>query len=209
MEIDRGLYIHFDGVDLAGKTTASQNFVQTVGGEWEIRRNRLSPENPIHRFADELRMQRIYDVEVVGHIYYAALMADIRSFQWPVKNTIQDSTIILRSIAHHTVAKTPRLPEMFTELLIEHPRFDASFVFTASLEARQERLAKQLRECPEKVSNHDRMCVDHPEEFLAMEACLIQTAKSVFDSRVINTSDLTPQQVLGVLLENIKLTKNG
>lgn len=204
---NKSLYVHFDGVDLAGKSTASRNFVNTVGGEWAIWRNRIAPENKIHRFADEIRLTRLYDVEVVGHVYYAALMADIRNFEWPKQNTIQDSTIILRSIAHHTVAKTPNLPEMFTELLIEHPKFDVSFVFTASLEARQERLAKQLRETPETVSNHDRMCVDHPEEFLAMEACLIETAKKVFDSRVINTSDLTQSQVLDVLLKNVPLVK--
>ena len=93
---ERPYYLHFEGMDLAGKTTATQNFIKSTGSEWDIRRNSLSRENPIHILADSLRKAEVYDAEVLGNLYVAALMADIRLFQWPDKNTIQDSTIFFR-----------------------------------------------------------------------------------------------------------------
>ena len=86
-------------MDLAGKTTATKNFIRRTGREWEIRRNSIVPDNPIYLLADSLRRADAYDAEVLGNLYIAALMADIRSFSWPERDAIQDSTIILRSLA--------------------------------------------------------------------------------------------------------------
>jgi len=197
------LFVHVDGMDLAGKTTATNGFMKQTGLEWEIRRNRLSLQNPIHDLADALRKDEVYDPEVIGNLYYAALMADIRGFRRPTINTIQDSTIILRSIAFHTVRNTPRLPEMFRDLMKEHPKFDASFVFTADIEHRRKRLEKRMRETPEQVSAEDMMVITKPEKFLAMEACLVDVARANLRSVVIDTSQLSPAEVVSIMQSNV------
>lgn len=194
-------------MDLAGKTTATQNFIKSTGSEWEIRRNSLTRENPIHLLADSLRKTEVYDAEVLGNLYVAALMADIRSFQWPDRDTIQDSTIILRSIAFHTVRGTPRIREVLLDLLPEHPKFDASFVFTASIEERVKRLQQRIAMAPHEVSAEDMMVVNKPEKFVAMEAALIDTSRMAFHSVIVDTSSLTPDMVVGVINENFKFEK--
>lgn len=204
---ERPYYLHFEGMDLAGKTTATQNFIKSTGSEWDIRRNSLSRENPIHLLADSLRKAEAYDAEVLGNLYVAALMADIRSFQWPDKDTIQDSTIILRSIAFHIVRGTPRIREVLLDLLPEHPKFNASFVFTASIEERVKRLQQRIAIAPHEISAEDMMVINKPEKFMAMEAALIDTSRMAFHSVIVDTSSLTPDMVVGVINENFKFEK--
>lgn len=204
---ERSNYIHFDGMDLAGKTTATQNFIKSTNLEWDFRRNSLGRNNPIHLLADSLRKENAYDAEVLGNLYVAALMGDIRNFKWPERNTIQDSTIILRSIAFHTVRDTPRIREVLLDLLPEHPKFDASFIFTASIDERVKRLRKRIDAAPQEVSEEDMMVINKPEKFLAMEACLIDTARMAFHSVVIDTSTLTPDMVVGEINKNFSIKK--
>jgi hypothetical protein len=134
-------------------------------------------------------------------------MADIRSFQWPDKNTIQDSTIILRSIAFHTVRGTPRIREVLLDLLPEHPQFDSSFVFTASIEESVKRLQQRMAVAPHEVSEEDMMVINKPEKFMAMEAALIDTSRMVFHSVIVDTSTLTPDMVVGVINDNFHFEK--
>jgi len=204
---ERPYYLHFEGMDLAGKTTVTQNFIKSTGSEWDIRRNSLSRENPIHLLADSLRKAEAYDAEVLGNLYVAALMADIRSFKWPDRDTIQDSTIILRSIAFHTVRGTPRIREVLLDLLPEHPKFDASFIFTASIEERVKRLQQRIEKAPHEVSEEDMMVINKPDKFMAMEAALIDTSRMDFHSVIVDTSSLTPDMVVGVINRNFKFEK--
>lgn len=202
------LFIHFDGMDLAGKSIAVNNFAKESGLDWEIRYDRLSEVNPIHTLAKSLRVEGLYNSEIIGNLYYTALMADIDRFQRPTKNTIQESTIILRSIAFHTVENTPKLANMFEDLLKRHPIFDASFILTADIEHRKERLKKRMKETPEKVTPRDMLIITNPEKFLAMESCLVNMAVKGFGSKVINTSNLTPEGVTEIVVANVPIVRN-
>lgn len=201
---ERAYYLHLEGMDLAGKTTATQNFIKSTGSEWDIRKDSLSKENPIYLLADSLGKEDAYDAEVLGNLYAVALMADLHSFQWPNKNTIQDSTIILRSIAFHTVRGTPRIREVLLDLLPKHPKFDASIVLTASMEERVKRLQQKILMTPNGVSEEDMMIINKPEKFMAMENILIDISKTAFDSVIIDTSILTPDMVVCAINKNFK-----
>jgi cytidylate kinase len=201
--MERPLYVHFDGMDLAGKSTATRNFMEQTGGNWEMRRNSITPDNPIYLLADSLRRADAYDAEVLGNLYVAALMADLQSFKWPEANTVQDSTIILRSLAFHVVRGTPRIESILTDMLPYHPKFDASFVFTASVEERLKRLEMRAQYQPDQLSVEDFLVRDKPHKFVAMEACLIDFAQRSFHSVVIDTSTLTPDAVIGKIVENM------
>lgn len=208
--LERANYIHIDGMDLAGKTTATQNIVAMTDNLWTWRRNSLSGENPMYQLADSLRLGKIkntYDAETLGNLYVAALMGDIRNFIWPDKNTVQDSTIILRSLAYHTIRGTPRISEVLLDLLPEHPKFDASFILTASIEERIKRLQKRRELAPQEVGDEDLMVINKPEKFLAMEACLIDIARNAFHSVIIDTTTLTPDMVVGEINRNFTIKK--
>jgi hypothetical protein len=192
-------YLHTDGMDLAGKTTGTKKFIEKTKTHWEIRRNSISQNNPIYLLADSLRKEDAYDAEILGNLFTVALTADIHSFKYPEVNTIQDSTIILRSLAYHTVRGTPRITEVLRDCLGNHPTFDLSFVFTASIEARLKRLQMRIDQNPEEVAPDDLMVKNNPEKFLAMEACLIDLARQNFHSVIIDTSSLTPDVVVGII----------
>lgn len=189
-------YLHIEGMDLSGKTTLAGNYADASPLEWQLNSNALGPDNPIWELADDLRKKDAYDAEIVGNVYVAGLMADIRTFQPPQMNTIQDSTVALRSLAYHVVRGTPRLADALQDLIKEHPRFDASFYLAASMEARMRRLDQRMREHPEEVAPDDLMVVRNPERFMAMEGVLREWSAKIFNSVVIDTTSMTPEMVL-------------
>lgn len=189
-------YLHIEGLDLSGKTTLAHNYADASPLEWQINSNALGQGNPIWELADDLRKKDAYDAEVVGNVYVAGLMADIRSFKELQIHTIQDSTVALRSLAYHIVHGTPRLADALQDLVKEHPRFDASFYLAATIEARLQRLDKRMREHPEEIAPDDLMVVRNPERFMAMEGVLREWSTKIFNSVVIDTTNMTPEMVL-------------
>jgi thymidylate kinase len=205
MNNSEAISVHFEGMDLAGKSLATKKFVEATGIPWEIRRNSISKDNPLFLLADSLIKSKDerYSAETLGNLYVAALMADIDAYKKPEQNTIQDSTIILRSMAYHTVNGTPRIAEVMRDLLPRHPKFDSSFVFTASIEARKKRLEKRMNEEPDQVTSGDLLIIRKPEKFLKMEAVLIDIATQSFHSAVIDTSTITPEEVVEKIIKGV------
>jgi thymidylate kinase len=190
-------YVHFEGMDLAGKSTATRLFAEQSGETWAVRQNSMDPNNPLFLLADSMRKDDAYSAETLGNLYVAALMADIEKFERPTTNTIQDSTILIRSMAYHAINRTPRIVEAFTAILPTHPRFDTSFVFTASIDARQGRLKQRMRDNPEEVAPDDLMVLRSPGKFMAMEKV------SAFGATLINTSELSSQDVCNTVLGEV------
>jgi cytidylate kinase len=113
------------------------------------------------------------------------------------------ATLLLRSMAYHVVNQTPRIAAIFKDILPEHPRFDKSFVFTASIEARQGRLQQRMQEDPEEVAPDDLMMLDKPEKFMAMEKVLVDLATTAFGATVIDTSKLKAEEVCNIVIEGV------
>jgi thymidylate kinase len=188
--------IHLEGMDLAGKTTACRCIPQTLGGEWQVRHNCLWADNPVYALADRLRREGGLAGDALGHLYVAALAADLASYVAPALNTVQDSTILLRSLAYHTVARTPNVVAALTALIPRHPRFDRTIVLTASREARLRRLERRRREQPDAVGAEDLLVVQAPARFFAMEQVLVRFAREHFAAMVINTSGMDEAEVV-------------
>lgn len=188
-------YLHIEGMDLSGKTTLAHNYAEASPLDWEVNSNALGQGNPIWELADDLRKKDAYDAEIVGNVYVAGLMADIRGFELKT-NTIQDSTVALRSLAYHTVRETPRLGDALQDLIKEHPRFNGSFYLAASMDARKARLQQRMRDNPEEVAPDDLMVLRSPEKFMAMEGILREWSTKIFGSVVIDTTNMTSEMVL-------------
>lgn len=199
-------YIHFEGMDLAGKSTATRMFAEESGEDWVVRLNSLDQDNPLFLLADSLRKDdtdSAYSAETIGNLYVAALLADIEHYETPDVNTIQDSTILLRSLAYHTINQTPGVPSALSELIPRHPQFEQSFVFTASIEARRTRLEERMRTSPEEVAPDDLMVLRKPEKFMAMERCLVDLAQTAFHATVIDTTELKPGEVSDIIIDEV------
>lgn len=201
--MEKILYIHIEGMDLAGKTEQAKKLADKVGGRWEIRRNSMSAKNEIYPMINALRKSEAYDASTFGNLYVAVLMEDIRTFTQPTVNTIQDSTILLRSLAHHSIRRTPRVIDALLRLLSDHPQFDASFVLTANLEARLQRLRRRISQAPEQIASIERSLIENPTMFYEMEAYLVDYARKIFHSTVIDTSLLSSEEVTQTIFNRL------
>ncbi len=188
---ERPSYIHIEGMDLAGKTSTARLFVARRPEPWEIKRNSLSEESRLRDLADEMLETSDYSSETIGTVYAAALMADLDRFKYPEVNTVQESTILLRSIAFHAVNGNERALALFESMVDRHPQFDASFMLTASHDERLRRLEEKPG-----ASNHDRLIARDPVKFFAMESLITELAVRRFNTQVIDTSEAPVESVV-------------
>lgn len=180
--------IHVEGLDLAGKSTVCRVLRDHLGAEMRV--NSLLPPgaNSIHADAERLRKSDAVSSAALGGMYYAALLRDLELYNPPAETVIQDSSLILRSIAFHSVFGDPKLADAFRALLPRHPRFGATVVTMATDEVRLKRLEGR---CSRRNDNpEDFLIVRDPAGFHRMEDVLVETAKREFNAIVVDTSFL-------------------
>ena len=176
--------IHLEGLDLAGKSTITRVLAQKSGAQ--IRRNALMEDNPIHKRAEVLRKTNVLEAQLLGWIYLGALSFEMQKYQKPQSMFIQDSTIILRSIAYHKAMGNTELADAFESLIPYYPRFTASFVLTASDQVRLMRLNGRIER--HNDNPEDYFIRSNPDLFHRMEQILIQYASTYFNAVVIDAS---------------------
>jgi hypothetical protein len=190
--------ILIEGLDLAGKTSACRALVAGLSPRPEHRCNALTSGNVIYDVADQVRRAGGLHGTYLGYLYLAAMAMDLRLYSPPVRMTIQESTIGLRSFCHYQARGERRIARAFAALLDadEHPRFDRSIVLTASLEARRNRLEMRRREAPEEIADDDLAVLVAPDTFRRMDDILITEATRRFGAAVIDTSDMSMAEVV-------------
>ncbi len=57
---------------------------------------------------------------------------------------------------------------------------------------------------PDQVSPEDLIVRENPQEFTAMEKCLIELAQTLFKSVVIETSNFTTEQVVSEVVRHLR-----
>lgn len=187
--------LFFEGMDLAGKSTVAKEFAETSVLTWEIHNKKLSKINPIFDFTSNLGRQEIYQADVLGHMYIAALIDDLNRFKRD-KNIILDSTILLRSMNYYKEHGYERIVEEFEKLAYQYPRPDKFFYLTADIETRKRRLFKRINEFPGLVSSNDMLVVNNPERFIRMDESLKNLSIKYFKSEVIDTSKMDEKEVV-------------
>jgi guanosine-3',5'-bis(diphosphate) 3'-pyrophosphohydrolase len=195
--------IYIEGLDLAGKSTVSRRLRERCGN-FEIRNNSLLRSNPLHQAADRLRKATQTDDLSLGYLYYGAMLYDleqIRNEPTPDANVLQDSTILLRSLAFHTVSGNTALAEQFRSKLAEHPKFDRAFFLTCSPDVRKQRLAG--RASRGNTNREDFLISSNPDLFFAMEGELRRLATEYFGAEVVDTGELESPQGSDRVLDSI------
>ena len=139
---------HIEGMDLAGKSTATAHLV--VSTRHGLQRNSLVPNNPIYAEADRLRRNGAAP-DVLGPMYVRALDWDLNHMT-SGRPRVQDSTILLRSLAFYEVLGHDQIVDQLHAMIPRHPRFGCTIVLTASIEARLVRLAERQRLAPDEVA---------------------------------------------------------
>lgn len=181
--------VHIEGLDLAGKSTMCR-YIEKLGN-FSKRNNTLLPPdcNPLHKTADKLRKQDALAIPELGWMYYGALLLDLKEYDKYASDLIlQDSTIIARSIAYHTVFGDKELAQKFRELLPEHPLFSFSCLLTASAEVRLERLKGRISR--NNDNPEDYLIRSDPAGFYRMEDILADIVVNHFKGIIIDSSNL-------------------
>lgn len=198
--------IHIEGMDLSGKTTLAANLMHQdlIRGNHVLRNNRLMPNNEIAALADKLRIEGAYNTRIIGQLYVAAVSADLHSssVDYP-ENVVQDSTIILRSIAYHTIRNNQDIVKSLSECMQAHPTFDHSFYLKCDISERRRRLLKRQEEEPDTVADDDTAVVTSPGAFQEMDNVLCDLSVRNFGSIIIDTTRLSAREVYSLVNERI------
>jgi thymidylate kinase len=194
-------YFHIEGVDLAGKTSATKSLSMILGDNCKTRRNTLQEKSQFHKIVDDLRIKDGLGEKELGLLYCKVLEDDLRKFEYPTQNTIQDSTVLLRSLSYHCACENWDLVDEFKQLLPLHPKFTKSVVLTADLDSRLKRLEMRKVLNPEEVANDDLMIITDPDRFFLMERYLIEVAETYFSAKVLDTSNLAKHEVFECIKE--------
>ena len=178
--------IHLEGLDLAGKSTVSALLASRMGAAH--RKNSLLENNVLHQKAEFMRKNKTIDDEALSWVYYACMLIDIEKYRLPEKPCVQDSTILLRSLAFNKAKGNHELAAVFEEKLSAHPRFSLTVVLSASDEVRLKRLEGRISRGNDNPE--DYIIRNNPDLFHAMDACLAEYATKYFNAVIIDTSKL-------------------
>lgn len=180
--------LHIEGLDLAGKSTVCRVIRERCGAEYRANSLLSQGINTIHAEADRLRKADALPAATLGGVFYAALLRDLELYEVPAGPVIQDSSLILRSIAFHSVFGDPALADAFRALLPRHPRFGATVMLWASDDVRRKRLEGR---CSRHNDNpEDFLVAKDPDGFHRMEHVLFETAERYFGAAIVDTSSL-------------------
>ena len=186
--------VYIEGLDLAGKSTVCRRLCDRRP-DFKIHNNSLLRSNPIQIAADQLRKTNAADESPLGYLYFGALLYDLEQIKMtpqPDYHVLQDSTIILRSLAFHTVSGNYDLAEKFRSKLADHPVFDRAFFLTCTPDVRRQRL--DGRTSRGNTNPEDLLISTNPKRFFAIEAELRRLAVEYFNATVVDTSKLEDPQ---------------
>lgn len=198
--------LHIEGMDLAGKSSVAEAIKEKCCLDWKINNNSLCDKNIIYQFIDDIAKQDLFDDEVYGNLYYVALLADLKKFVLS-SNIIQDSTILLRSINYHTELENINLAKKFEELIEIHPVPNYSFYLTADINSRIERLIKRMKLNQKEISKNDYLILQNPEKFKEVDNRLFELSSKYFNSILIDTTNLTIEEVADYIIDYCKFEK--
>ncbi len=185
-------YVLIDGIDLSGKSSVIKRILER-DRNWTRQHSSLCQHNPILHEAKSLEKDGSL---WIGLVYVSALEYDIRNFSYPTQPTVQDSTILLRSLAYHKAAGYSRVLKKLESFIPSHPTFDRSYILTARPEVKRLRLDERIRTGQQVLSVNDLKIVSDPQFFSEMEAAIIDYGVNIFGAKVIDGSDLTFDEIV-------------
>jgi len=194
-------FLHVEGMDLAGKSTVANKIANSSNLEWVVNDKRLTTSNSIYDFAWEQGKRGTYNSDIMGYLYLAALMEDLRTFEHK-SNIIQDSTLLLRSLNYYkTLGENDNLVHAFISLLPKHPKPDKSFYLTADIDARRDRLENRMLLTPKKLTAIDMLIKNDPKKFTWLDDSLRDLSIGCFNSCVIDTSKISETEVVEQIMD--------
>ena len=200
----KGRILLIEGLDLAGKSTLVRDLERELTrrrAPLRVSRNALCADNPVAVVADARRRDPEASLAETGALFLAAHLWDARYFTSPPPGVIhlQDSSW-LRTLAFHRYHNTPGIPDLLGRAAVDFPRFDTAVFLTADIGERRRRLRLREREQPGSNDHLDHAVVLNVQGFLGLEAILREVTVATTGAQVIDTTDMSPGEVLDTAL---------
>lgn len=192
-------FILLDGMDLSGKSTILKE-IKNNDQKWDSYHIGLSHDKSMYSVANHINRNGDWSAREIGYLYLAGLELDIYNFKYPTLPTIQDSCVLLRAFAHHSVYGNMDIIKRLEKLAEQHPKFSKSFVFTVDIKTRIKRLNDRLILNLGKVDKSDNIIITNPELFIGMDNAIVKYAKKYFQAEIINTANLSIQETVRLVL---------
>ena len=203
-----GSMILVEGLDLAGKSTLVRELgalLQEMGVPHRVGHNSLCPDNPVAQFADWMRQDERRSSLEGSCLFVASHLWDMRNFRAPVQTVHLQDSCWLRSVAYDLESEarsSPRAGQLWESC--PTVQFDRALFLTASLPVRRLRLQKRKREGG-AADAQDHWVETNPERFSALESRLLQVVSSHARTEILDSSELSPREVLRESLKKLDL----
>lgn len=191
--------IYIEGTDCVGKDVVGK-VISGKYGITNIQRLALRPDNPW----DVDRTHELVPGHPLSPMYLVrSTIWDITHYDSDFRNgrQLQLSFTPARSAAWCR-ASGDELADVFEELLKFSPLFEHSFLLSASVEVKQDRLIGRTLEGGAS-SQIDRLVFTNPDFVMRMDEALEKVVRREMGAQVIRTDDLTVQEVGGILIASI------
>lgn len=190
-----------EGLDLAGKTTLCEGLVQklkAIGLVVVLSKNNLLGQNAVGTRAKEYALGTPVTNLETGALFLASHFYDTALFKMPPEGTVhlQDSSW-LRTVSHHSMHRTPVIPELAEALFDAHPKFGTVIYLTADIEVRKRRVLERGARCPGTNTPGDYMSHIDPNFVIRHDRKLLDITRRFYPGVcVIDTSSMSGEEMI-------------
>lgn len=195
--------VQIDGLDLAGKTSTIRFLKNQFTGDTVV--NHISylgtrKSNPKLKDAEILHESNATSKDKIKG-FFDALSHESSLYNHPECNVIQDSSILMRTMAHQ--GSNSYAGELFSTIVPSLPKFDLFVILTADLDSRIQRLEKRKQELTQEITVDDSLILTNPDLFFAKENQLIKYSKLWFDPLILDTSYQTIEEITDTIVQSL------
>jgi thymidylate kinase len=195
--------VQIDGLDLAGKTSTIRLLKSKLVGETKV--NHISylgtrKSNPKLKEAEILHEGSGSSEDKIKG-FFDALSHESSIYNHPDCHVIQDSSILMRTMAHQ--GSNTYAEELFSTIVPSLPVFDLFVILTADLDSRIQRLEKRKKESTQEITVDDSLILTNPDLFFSKERELIKYSKLWFNPLILDTSNQTIEEITDTIVQSL------
>lgn len=192
-------FIHLEGTDLSGKTSVAERLLRQF--PFVYQHNRISSHGPegLGGELDKMNELGLYSHTTLSLGYAACVLADIDQFEWPRRDTIQDSSSSVRCLSRLAVDNQDALFDIvYSRVELDHPRFTRSYYLTTTIDERIKRATEMA-----SLTRNDLMILHDTEKFAEMDRIASSISRGLFSSTIIDTTGASPDEIANTIMRDL------
>jgi len=160
----------------------------------------------LYRAISKIKRTQLLPHEVESHLYKGIAMADIPLFEQEESGIwrIQDSLILPRSIGYFAGENQNEIVDELINLLAQYPDPEHAVYLHTDMDVRKSRLVHRMQnKTKENISPGNLLILEDEAKFNQIESALREATVGRFGSTVIDTSNLSPEEVAAEIVRTM------